>query len=204
MSELISALAQLLLAALLPLLIYLFQPKPRTPFIASIGLTRPPRKAVVLGLAASLLFVIAGLLLSLLNDEVLQLLRSPDTVTGKLRAMGPGVRTWAVLLLIAWVKTALAEEIFFRGFMAKLLVRWFGPIGGSILQALVFALVHVLLFRALTHTPAPTLSILFALTFLAGWSIGHIKERYAMGSIVPGWLAHGFGNTIVYAVIAFG
>ncbi len=102
------------------------------------------------------------------------------------------------------MKTALAEEIFFRGFIAKLFVRWMGPVPGNILQALVFALVHVLLFRALTHTPTPTLAILFALTFMAGWSIGHIKERYASGSIVPGWLAHGFGNTVVYAVIAFG
>jgi len=47
------------------------------------------------------------------------------------------------------------------------------------------------------------LAIIFTVSSFDGWTIGYVKEKYAHGSVVPGWVAHGVGNTISYFVLAF-
>ena len=37
----------------------------------------------------------------------------------------------------------------------------------------------------------------------AGYIVGWIKEKRGNGSLVPGWIAHGLGNTVGYSLIAF-
>jgi len=55
----------------------------------------------------------------------------------------------------------------------------------------------------LTKTTAIPLIVITVFSTGMGWIIGYIKEKYANGSIVPGWVAHGLGNTISYSIIAF-
>ncbi len=91
----------------------------------------------------------------------------------------------------------------FRGFVAKRLTYRFGFRTGNALQALVFGLLHLLLFALSIPMDLLPLALIFLFSTLAGWAVGYIKEKHARGSIVPGWVAHGLGNTIAYFVIAF-
>ena len=105
--------------------------------------------------------------------------------------------------MIACFKTSLSEEILFRGFIAKRLIAKLGYQRGNILQATIFGLIHLALFLALIGPQLPFLIGIFVFSGLAGYIMQHINEKHSAGSIIPGWLAHGFGNTVSYLVIAF-
>lgn len=109
------------------------------------------------------------------------------------------------LVLYAGVQTSLSEEILFRGFLAKRLIEWLGFHVGNVLQALIFAAVHVALFLSLAGqelTPARAAFLVLPIS-LYGWLLGYIKERAGNGSIIPGWLAHGLGNFTAFVTLAF-
>lgn len=96
-----------------------------------------------------------------------------------------------------------AREVFFRGFLAKRLIRKFGFRTGNLVQGLIFGMVHLVLFALMGSIPLVPLVIIFLLTTWIGWSLGVVNERYAAGSIVPGWIAHGAGNCLSYFILAF-
>ena len=201
--ELLSTILQVAVCTLIPFVVFLFRRDKGVSFRSYIGLTRPTGKSMRYVIVSSLLFVLAGIGLTIIDPDVRQAVLSPVSVTGKLRLMGLSSSTVLTLLLIALVKTSLAEEIFFRGFVAKRLVAAIGFTWGNLAQAAVFGLVHFFLFKALTNATIFPLVVMFLLSGFAGWTIGYIKEKYANGSIIPGWCAHAVGNTISYAVIAF-
>ncbi len=78
-----------------------------------------------------------------------------------------------------------------------------GYSNGNIVQALIFALVHVVLFYFITKASFFFLVFIFLFSGIAAYLIVFIKERYGNGSIIPGWIAHGSGNMVSYSVIAF-
>jgi hypothetical protein len=54
-------------------------------------------------------------------------------------------------------------------------------------------------------TKAGIMFIIFILFFsgISGYVIGFINVKKGNGSIIPGWIAHGFGNSISYFTVAF-
>lgn len=130
------------------------------------------------------------------------MLLSEETVTGKVHDLGFGLPAIVFILLTALFKTALAEEILFRGFIAKRLIHALGFRRGNVLQSLIFGMVHVLIFLLVSKNPVILVGILM-LTALGAYIIGWLNERMAQGSILPGWIAHGLGNVISYSVVGF-
>src|SRR5688572_4840305 len=111
--------------------------------------------------------------------------------------------TVALLGIKALVQTSLSEEILFRGFVAKRLISRLGFTRGNLLQALVFGLVHLLLFIGQEFSlPIAAGVVLF--TGLGGWTSGYLNERVGNGSILPSWWMHGMTNAVTYGVLAFG
>lgn len=202
-TEFISAILQVMGLTLIPFVFFLFRKDKEQPFFKYIGLTKPTIKSVIIVFSVALLFVIIGVGLAFIDEGWKQALLSPSSVTGKIRLMGFSMTSVLVLLIIALIKTSLSEEIFFRGFIAKKLTTKLGFKIGNIIQSLIFGLTHLLLFGLLTKISFLPLIVIFVFSTLAGWAIGYVKEKYANGSIVPGWIAHGLGNTISYAIIAF-
>lgn len=204
LSAVVAAVAQLLGFAAVPFLVHLVARRRASGFLHSVGLYRPDRRTVVLGL--SLVLVTAPLLLLVLaRPELRPVVLAPTSIAGQLRQLGPSATTIVVLLVYALVQTSLAEEIFFRGFVANGLARWLGFGWGNVVQALLFGLLHLALFagvlgdgltflRALMLTVPPT---------LMGALVFYLNVRRGNGSIVPGWLAHGLANAIAYGVVVF-
>jgi len=203
LNEFISTILQLIVFTLIPFLFFLFRKDKSVLFFKYIGLYKPTGKSIIYVIGASLLIVVTGIGLTFIDEGIKQAVLSPNSVTGKLRLMGFNATSVSILLIIALFKTSLAEEILFRGFIAKQLINKLGFNIGNMLQAIIFGIIHFLLIGALTNTTFIPLTIIFAFSSFAGWTIGYIKEKYAYGSIIPGWVAHGLGNTISYFILAF-
>jgi uncharacterized protein len=201
--EIISAILQILVFSLIPFVFFLITHRTAKGFFDYIGLKAPPKKAVLLAIATSLIFLAGGIILAFVSEQIREVLIKPPSITGKLREMGLQPATVFILIIIAWFKTSLSEEILFRGFIAKRLVGRFGFQTGNILQAAIFALIHLLLFWALSLAGAAFLLFIFFFSGTAGYIVEWINEKYGEGSIIPGWIAHALGNMISYTVIAF-
>jgi len=203
LNEIISTIFQVLVFTLIPFIFFLFRKNKATTFFKYIGLYKPTTKSLLYVILAALIFLIAGIGLTFIDDSFKQAVLSPNSVTGKLRLMGLNTTSVTILLIIALFKTSFAEEILFRGFIAKRLINKLRFKAGNILQATIFGLLHLLLFWLLTKTTFIPLTFIFIFSSFAGWTIGYIKEKFANGSIIPGWIAHGLGNTLSYFIIAF-
>lgn len=202
-NEIISTIVQLIAFSLIPFLVYFFRKDKKQSFFQYIGLYRPKIKSVKLAFLTSILILISGVALTFFNEGIKQAVLNPPSITGELRFSGLSITTIFILLIVAILKTSLAEEILFRGFITKRAIKIFGLKIGNIIQATIFGLIHVLLFWSLTETSFVFLILLFGFTFSAGWAIGLVNEKYGNGSIIPGWIAHGLGNTLAYLILAF-
>lgn len=202
--ELLSSVIQVLVFSLIPFIVHLVTAKKAKGFLRSVGFFRPEKRTVILALLASvgLFAVMWGIFLA--TDSV-ELLHDEATVTGKLRAAGLSADTALALLVIAWIRTSLSEEILFRGFIGRRLINRFGFRKGNLLQAAIFGVIHGLLiiFAAAGRFAAWQAVMIIVLTVAAGYFIGWIKEKHGNGSLIPGWLSHAFGNTIGYFLVAF-
>ena len=152
---------------------------------------------------AALFFIIAGSGLIYMNDNIKEAVLSPNSVTGKLRSAGLNSTSIMILLIVAIFKTSFAEELLFRGFLAKQIISKTNFNKGNIIQATIFGLLHLLLFLALTKTTFIPLLLIFILTTCAGWVCGYLNEKQTNGSILPSWIAHAIGNIVAYFIIAF-
>jgi CAAX protease family protein len=202
-SVIINSIAQVFLFTLIPLIVFLIKFKTYKGFFNYIGLYPAGQKSVVMAVIVSALFSLGVMLLVVMNASVREAMLAPNTVTGSLRGLQNISEKIAVLLIISCIRTAFAEEIFFRGFVAKRLITRLGFSTGNFIQALLFGLVHVALFMALTRADPFFLLISFLIPGIVGYLIGYINEKMANGSIIPGWIAHALGNIIANSVLVF-
>lgn len=215
-SSALSAILQVALFALIPFLVFLVRRRAAAGFWRYVGLFRPTPGGLSLGLASAVAItplIVLGLYLPGLREAAF----SQGSVVARLRGIGsfgPGP-TLVSLLIVAWVQTSLAEELLFRGFVARVLVARLGFGPGNALQALIFGLVHVVLFlpgagpRDATAIPnwAGVMAVTLLLPTAYGWILGYVKERAGRGpgagSVIPCWLAHGLANTIAWGIAVF-
>ena len=96
-------------------------------------------------------------------------------------------------LVLYGLRTGVAEEVFFRGFIAKELISHLGYKWGNFLQALIFALPHVVV-----EGPAsfPDLISRIGFAFVLGYMFGWVMEKKAQGSVLPGMAAHFLINSL--------
>ena len=91
------------------------------------------------------------------------------------------------------LKTGVAEEILFRGFFAKKLFEIFHFRVGNIIQALIFALPHIISISKLNWIDT---SIRIINAFIIGIVFGYVMEKKSNKSIVPCMTAHIIYNMI--------
>lgn len=170
-----------------------------------IGLVAPPRGGMRAGLIAAIIFML--LTISVFYFTPLREVAAADnTIAAAMRRNGFTRETGALILLVAFVKTAFAEELFFRGLIAKRLINVLGMSVGNTLHALIFGAVHLVIFAVPggpAFTPVAALTVA-GVPALLGWVMAWINEAKGGGSIAPSWLLHGITNAAAYPVIAFG
>ncbi|MEZ4772646.1 MAG: CPBP family intramembrane glutamic endopeptidase [Bacteroidia bacterium] len=202
LNELISSILQLLVFAAIPFVVYLIREKKATGFLDWCGLKSSPQKANMMALLVILLLTGPIILLNQLSPEFREIMLDPKSVTGKIRLMGAGWETIVTIFLVALIKTALAEELFFRGFVAKRLIALWGLQTGNIVQAIIFGAIHTLLFAFVTPNLF-FLVVIFIFPAVGSYFMVVINEKMAGGSIIPGWIAHGLANIFSYLFFGF-
>ncbi len=190
----ISTLIQLGVVLLIAYVVYWIVARKRTGFMKFIGLVACSWRAILSGAGVGIGFT--ALLLSIPGLRGLS--SSPGSVAGGLVASDASTG-WivAALILAAVVKTALAEEILFRGLIGKRMIAWTGFAVGNTVQALLFGLVHLALLTV-PGVDKKLVLLMVVATSVLGWLSGWLNERSGKGSILPGWAAHGTANLIAY------
>lgn len=197
----ISSFVQLGIALLIPAIWWAVTTKRRLEFATWIGLYVPTWKVGPLQRVSQKQL---GIALACWVAVSLASLRIATSVWGALatsRFMGAGLLALVPILLYAFIQTGLAEELFFRGFLAKRLCASFGFSCGNAIQAIVFALLHLLLF--INYLPVLSLIAITVLSGINGWIMGWLNEQAAGGSVLPSWMLHSLANLLVALGTAF-
>ena len=137
----------------------------------------------VWGFCLVVLFIVLSFVPSVVIDR---------SITATARFTGEGFKLLAGAFVWGFIATGLSEEILFRGFLGKRLIKKLGLNAGNFIQASVFGIIHGAMFFAQTGIAVAVL--LTVLTGFLGWVMGYVNEKHAGGSIVPSWLFHGLSN----------
>jgi uncharacterized protein len=201
-NAIVSAILQVLVFTAIPFFVYLIGYRRVKGFLEYIGLRKPESRTMLYATLFAIAFVLPALLLVFFSPSIREVVTAPNTVIGKMRSYGFSAMTVALISLKALVQTSLSEEILFRGFIAKRFINWFDFRWGNLLQALIFGLIHLLLFLGQEFSLLIAVGIVLY-TGLGGWFSGYLNERIGNGSILPSWWMHGLTNLITYSVFAF-
>ena len=198
LNELIGAVVQVLFFLLIPLAVWYAAARKKESFFSWIGLKKPvcKNKAITIlsAIGMTLLYIAA------MNASVKIL---PDGVTAAGSQFAEsGLKALPAVFFYAFVRTALAEEILFRGFVLKFIQKKAGFAAGNTVQALLFGLMHGIPFGLVTKSVLAFM-LLTLLPGLFGWYQGWMNEKQCDGSIVPSWLLHGTINFVTAAASLF-
>ena len=191
MGELAGAVIQVLLFALIPFIFWYATAHKKESFFTWIGLKRPvcgnSLKVILLSIAATIVYISV-------MSQCIKILPEGITTAGSQFA-GQGLAGLPAVFFYAFIRTALSEEILFRGFILKRFQNRFGFMTGNIIQAMLFGLMHGIPFGLATQNAA-ALFLLTLIPGLFGWYQGWLNEKECRGSIIPSWLLHGCINLL--------
>jgi membrane protease YdiL (CAAX protease family) len=182
--------------------------KNKESFAAFVGLQAPKDQLggrfLVIWVLTTLLSALLVLLEINFSPDLKQLLTSPASPYFKILSEGFTTNAFFNGLLYCFATSAGAEEILFRGLIARRLMRTSGPTVGNFIQATVFWLVHFALFKLVTGFWFSRLQAITLFTsFPMGLLLGYVNNRSGARSIVPSWLIHGSANFATFLSLAF-
>ena len=184
---LINSIIQIALFSLIPFIWWLITARKKMNFFEWIGLKKirdaRENKTLIWTIGAIVLFLALAVFM-------LISVRGVETATSEFAGLGLGAVP--AVLVYAILKTALPEEIVFRGFILKRISKKFGFAAGNLIQALLFGLMHGVMFFGTAGLVKAILITLF--TGSIGWLMGFINEKKAGGSIIPSWSIHAAAN----------
>lgn len=192
--KLVSSLVQIVLFTAVPFLWWLVTARKKQKFAEWLGF-----KKVGGGRKTVSSMVICMVAFLLLGAFTLYVVKDVETATSEF--VGLGVSAIPAVLVYAILNTSLPEEILFRGFLLKRLANKFGFAAANAVQAVIFGLMHGVMFFSLVGTVQAIVILLF--TAAIAWFMGYINEKKAEGSIVPSWLIHAVSNIFSGLCAAF-
>jgi len=191
--ELSGALLQLLIFMIIPFIWWLISAREKENFFSWIGLKKIEHEGNwFISIGTSVLIL---LLYGLLTGILIKRFSSDITLAGSSFA-GQGIKALPAVLIQGMIRTALSEELLFRGFILKRVKSKFGLICGITVQALIFGLLHGVPFGMATHNVWVTVA-LTVLPGALGWYQGWLNETNFKGSIFPSWIMHALVNVLV-------
>ncbi|MBE6753730.1 MAG: CPBP family intramembrane metalloprotease [Ruminococcaceae bacterium] len=194
LSKIASSILQIILFATVPFIWWLATARKKQTFAEWIGLKRITggRKTLTAIIIAIIAFLLSG---------AFTLYAIKDIETAASEFTGLGAAAIPAIVIYAALNTAFPEELLFRGFILKRLANKFGFVTANIIQALLFGLLHGVLFFSLAGTLKKVLIILF--TGVIAWFMGYINEKCSNGSIIPSWIIHTVSNLFSGICAAF-
>lgn len=191
LDAIISALIQLVILTTIPFIWWIATARKSKSFFYWIGL----RKIEIANKKIYLIATISLLVISVILGTVVLPKFIETSYNAVTSTESSGFSAVFTIVIFSYIKTGLAEEIFFRGFIAKRLINKFGFDKGNFIQGLIFGMLHGLLFFAITGPVIAGMIIL--ITGFAGWANGWFNEKQSGGSILSSWLLHGTSNVVI-------
>jgi len=159
-------------------------------------------KEMLIGLAFAAIGIILVVVSSIFIEIILEIIFGVDIirdVSGTTTDIEIIVSSLNIFSLIIFVIVMIliigtSEEILFRGFMQKGLVRNLGNIWGIIISALIFSLFHLIGFFFIISESPLTFIISFLLSFVPYFSI----------SLMLGWLYYWRNENLIAVVVTHG
>lgn len=192
-NELVGAIVQVLLFALIPFIWWLITARKKENFFKWIGFKKIEHEGKVVNTV--LITIVAVVVYGGLSILSIKLLPEGITTAGSDFA-GMGAKAIPAVVAYGFIRTGFAEELLFRGFLLKRFSNKFGLAAGNTIQAILFGLLHGVPFGLATGNVLVTV-LLTILPGAFGWFQGWLNEKRCGGSIIPSWLLHGTINTIV-------
>ena len=197
LNELIGAVIQVVIFALIPVIIWFITARKKETFFYWIGFRRPAQGKWLKTVFITVVLATIYIMITNLSVRIL-----PDGVTtAGAQFAGMGASALPAVFIYAFVRTALSEEILFRGFILKCVERKFGFAMGNTVQAFLFGLMHGVPFGLATGSVWAFL-LLTMLPGLFGAYMGWMNEKKFGGSIIPSWILHGCMNFMT-AIMSF-
>ena len=189
LNQTLNAVIQVVLFALIPFIWWLITARKKESFWSWIGFkkikTENKKKFILFLLCCCVVCYALGELAIWLRGD----LEAADSAY-----KGMGVAAIPSILMYAFGQTALSEEILFRGFLMKRLQAKWGFSVATIIQAVIFGALHLLMVWGQVGFIAGFIIVVYPMVMavLLSW----INEKKAGGSIYPSWIIHGILNSI--------
>lgn len=206
LSSISVTIVNLIIFSAIPLLWWFFRHRKETGFIKWIGFYKPQLTSkwwVLIGFAVVYYFFYSFDFTQLVDSQTLEYIENSSAVSSNVFA-GLGVAAIVPALIQNFIANGVAEEIFYRGFLCKRFCAKLGNIQGIILQAVLFGLMHNVLYIVggldvglWYHT------LTFVFTGMGALLLGWLNEKIYNGSIIPSIILHGAGNFIATMLVAF-
>ena len=182
---LISSIVQIVIVGIIPFIWWLITARKKEPFLIWIGLKKF-KEIKKVGIKMTITFV----LFLLLSIYILIIVQNVGTATSQFSGLGASGIAGAIIY--SFIQTSFTEELFFRGFLLKRICHKFGFYIGNLIQSILFALLHCVMFVSLTNMFNVVLITIF--TGIIAFAMGFINEKEAEGSIIPSWCIHGVSD----------
>ncbi len=194
-SKIVSSIVQIIVFSLIPFIWWIITVRKEQNFFEWIGLKK------IGGKENKPLLWVAGISVAftLISVFMLYVIRNVESATSDFHELGAAAIP--AILVYAIFNTALPEEIVFRGFLLKRVANKFGFFAGNTIQALLFGIIHGIMFFSTVGVIKAILIILF--TGAIGWFMGYTNEKKAEGSILPSWCIHSIANIFSGVCSAF-
>ena len=103
-----------------------------------------------------------------------------------------------------FIQSGESEEVLFRGLFASGLFRKFGFNVGNIIQAFLFWIMHLLIFKMVTGEWISWIQLYaFGVSFGLELILGFVNYRKGEISIAPSWIIHGTTNFVTFLTSGF-
>lgn len=194
-NKIISSVMQILIFALIPFVWWLITARNKESFLSWIGLRKvsvSSKKIIISSIATTVGFLLLGYFIQYLLQNV-------ETAVSEFN--GLGIRALPAIFIYAVFNTSFPEELIFRGFILKRMSSQIGFKWANVMQALLFGLIHCMMFWSLAGKVSAL--IVLAFTALIAWVMGYINEKMAGGSILPSWCIHAVSNLFAGICAAF-
>lgn len=206
MSSITTTIVNLIVFSLLPIIWWFLRHRKEEGFFRWIGFFKPQLKSkwwVLLIFAILYYFFYNFDFTQFVSPETLEYIENSASVSANVFA-GIGVAAILPAFIENFIANGVAEEILYRGFLCKRLISKIGLVKGIILQAVLFGLMHNILYILAGLNVGLWYHILtFIFTGMGALLLGWLNEKIFNGSIIPGILLHGAGNFIASLLVAF-
>ncbi len=209
-NALISAFGQLLVVLILGFIFYKihqFVSKHKERFFEYVGIKTAINqfdKTYRLILIAVILFAVVSTYIQFnAGDEARGYLTGDNSPYGKILKNEFSITSIILGVLYCFIQAGASEEILFRGLIGRRLFSKFGNFKGNLIQAFIFWIMHLLIFRLMTGSWISWFQVYaFIASFGLGLASGFVNYRKNGNSIMPSWLLHSLGNFITFLTLS--